>query len=86
MVGRNIVVGWNVLDGLGVIVCLLLWKVLMVLLQGKLFFNCELNDIALVNYDLSNRPSVAGRFYRHLCHRLIKSVGPSVILFLRIFK
>ena len=41
----------------------------MVLLQGKLFFNSELNDIAVVNNDLSNRPSVAGRFYRHLCHR-----------------
>ena len=58
----------------------------MALIQGKLFFNSELNDIALVNNDLINRPGVAGRFYRHLRHRLIKSVGPTVILFLKIFK
>ena len=58
----------------------------MALIQGKLFFYIELNDIALVNYDLINRPGVAGRFYKHLSHRLIKSVGPSVILFLQIFK
>ena len=60
------------------------WKALI---QGKLPFNSEINDIALVNNDLINRPGVAGRFYTHLQHRLlIKSVRPSVILFLQIFK
>ena len=78
MVGWNVVVGWNVLGG-----CMsaalegLDWKARI---QGKLIFNSEINDIALVNIDLINRPGVAGRFYTHLRHRLIKSVGPSVIL------
>ena len=76
-------VGWNVLG-----VCMSaalegLWKART---QGKLFFNSEINDIALVNNDLSNRPGVAGRFYTHLCHRLIRSVSPSVILFLQFVK
>ena len=47
---------------------------------GYNFFLSELNDIALVNNDLINEPSVALRFYRRLCHRLIKSVDLPVFV------
>ena len=59
------------------------WKPLIL---GKLFPNSEINDIALVNINVINRPDEAWRFYRHLRHRLIKLIGPSVILFLQIIK
>ena len=62
-------VGWNVFGGcMSAVLEGLDWKALI---QGKLPFNSEINDIALVNNDLINRPGVAGRFYTHLRHRLI---------------